>query len=68
MDGGNRIYKWGVAKGDFAVEQMELRRIDHVGLRRSSLRRGGAEYKKIGKKRYSELIDTEIDADLGDLR
>ena len=33
---------------------------------RSILARSDAEYKKIGKKRYSELIDTEIGADLRD--
>ena len=34
---------------------------------RSSLRRGATEARMIGKRTYSELVDMEIDGDLGDL-
>ena len=51
--------------------EMDLYRLDHGSLRRSSMRRG-VEYRKFGaetygKRAYTELIDPEIETDLGQL-
>ena len=54
-----------------SIEEIELQRVDHGSVGRSSMRRR-MEYRKIdeeiyGRRRYSELIGPSTDTDLGEL-